>query len=273
MPRAHPGLGLIPDSPDRRDRALYRAVPDIAAQPERADCSALLPPPMDQSAVGACVGYSCASLFHAVMRRDGHRRPFVPSPVFLYREARVLGGYVEEDCGSEIRNAFKAANRLGLPPMSNLKPRFNEGDLADESGIFPERSIWRRQPPPSAYADGERRQLVSYFKLETLPDLLQCLAEGWPAVLGFLVFRSLYGWGGPRFDVPDPQPGDRELGGHAVCAYGYDRATQRVLFRNSWGQEAHEGRPDFTLSFAYLERYSWDCWTARRAEGFDPSAA
>jgi hypothetical protein len=134
---------------------------------------------MDQHVIGACTGYSAAAVLYAVMKKDGHRRPFVPSPVFLYREARVLGGYVEEDAGAEIRNLWKAANKLGLPPMSNLRPSFERRHLPDPvTWLFPENSIWRRPPSPSAYADAERRQVLNYHRLFNLPDLLQCLADG-----------------------------------------------------------------------------------------------
>lgn len=266
-PRYQPGFGLRPDTPDRRDRALYAAVPNVDALPDKADCSHFLAAPMDQHATGSCVGYSAATVMRAIMVKDGHRRPFVPSPVFLYREARVLGGYVEEDCGSEIRNAWKAAAKLGLPPMSNLKPRFKDSDLADPTtGLFPAGSIWRRQPPPSCYADAERRQALVYYRLATLNDVLQCLADGWPVQLGFAVFRSMYGPSGPLFNVPDPQPGEYPIGGHAVAAYGYDKPSRRVLFRNSWGY-VHENRPDFSLSFAYVAMYSWDAWCGKIIEG------
>jgi len=265
------GFGLRPDTPDRRDRALYASVPNIDTLPDRADCSHLLPPVMDQGVIGACTGFSGASVIYAVMKKDGHRRPFVPSPVFLYREARVLGGYVEEDCGAEIRNIWKAANKLGVAPMSNLKPRFKDDDLPGSDGIFPENSIWRRQPAPSHYADAERRQALVYYRLATLNDIIQCLADGWPVQLGFAVYRSLYGPSGPLFNVPDPQPGERMLGGHAVAAYGYDKPSRRVIFRNSWGVDAHEGRPDFTLSFAYVAQLAWDVWTARSIEGGRPA--
>lgn len=269
--RPMPGMGLVPDAPDRRDRALYAAIPNIDALPDRADCSALLPPVMDQHSTSACVGFSAATVMHAVMVKDGHRRPFVPSPVFIYREARVLGGYVEEDMGTEIRLAWKAANKVGLAPMSNIKPRFKAGDLADpQTGLFPADSIWRRQPAPSHYADAERRQALVYYRLATLNDLLQRLADGWPAQLGFMVFRSMYGSSGPLFEVPDPQPGEHGLGGHAVAAYGYDKPSRRVLFMNSWGNEAHQGRSSFTLSFDYVMRYSADVWTGRALEGFRP---
>jgi hypothetical protein len=264
-------FGLRPDTEDRRDRALYKTVPDINALPDEGGYTELMPLVMDQRVVSGCVGYSGSETAYCVMVKDGHRRPFVPSPVFLYRQARELGGYVEEDAGAEIRNCWKALARWGAPPMSNLKPRFRPGDLSDQTTyVFPENSIWRRRPARSHFADAERRQALVYYKLATLNDLLQCLADGWPAQLGFMVFRSMYGWGGPVFDVPDPGPDDRGLGGHAVMAYRYDKRTERVTCRNSWGEDAHEGRPDFTLSFEYIRRYAWDVWTARVFEGFKP---
>lgn len=274
QPRYQPGLGLRPDAPDRRDRALYAAIPNVDALPDKADCSHLLPAPMDQHVTSACVGFSAATVMHAIMVRDGHRRPFVPSPVWLYYQARALGGYVEEDMGAEIRNAWKAAARWGIAPMSNIKPRFKAGDLADpQTGLFPPNSIWRRQPAPSHYADAERRQALVYYRLATLPDILQCLADGWPVQLGFAVFPSLYGPGGqPRYHVPDPQPGERDLGGHAVAAYGYDKPSRRVLFRNSWGHSHEGGRSDFTLSFQYVAQFAWDAWCGKIIEGHRPVA-
>jgi C1A family cysteine protease len=263
------GMGLKPDKRDPRDYFLFEERPTVDAQPPSADNSAILPPVMDQKVVGACVGYSTAAHTFGTMERDGHRRPFVPSPVFVYRQARLLGGYLDEDAGCEIRNAMKAVARWGLPPLSNLKPRFTAADIADpRTSKFGPKSIWVKEPTASVYADAERRQVIQYFKLPTLGDLLQCLADGYTAVVGFLVFRSMYGPGGPRFHVPDPNPpNDRELGGHAVLAHSYSKADRRVVFRNSWGADAHEGKPDFTLSFDYLSKYSWDNWTTRFVEG------
>lgn len=264
------GFGLRPDAPDRRDRALYQALVNIDALPEKASCEGVLPPVMDQNAVGACVGYSAAHVMFAIMKKDKHRKPFVPSPVFLYREARVLGGYVEEDAGAEIRLAWKAAFKLGMPPMSTLKPRFNAGDLPDgQTWLFPEKSIWRRAPSASIYKDAETRQAIQYFKCFNLGDMLKSIAEGWPVQFGFTVFRSLYGPSGPLFNAPDPRPeaGDRELGGHAVTAYAYDRPSRRLFLRNQWGSTAHEGKPNFTLSFEAADRWSSDCWTGRLIEG------
>lgn len=262
------GLGGKPDRPDRRDRLLYAAIPNVAALPQQVSNEGLLPRPFDQGVIGSCTGWATATSAYAMMRKTGFLRPFMASPVFIYREARALGGYLEEDGGAELRFTWKAANRLGLPPMSNLKPRYEARDMPDDRGIFPATSIWLRQPSPSHYADAERRQVLAYFRLPTVEDLLQAIADGWCPTLGFTVFRSLYDASGrPRAVVPDPTPGDRPLGGHAVTAFGYDQPSRRVLIRNSWGDTAHEGGPNFSLSFDFISTYAWDLWVGKWSEG------
>jgi len=265
------GLGLRPDSPDRRDRVLYRAVPNVDLLPDTAAAQHIrdtMPPPMDQGSVGACVGYGTAQNAYAAMVRDSRRRPFLPSPVALYLWARELGGYPQEDSGAEIRNGFRAMNKYGLPPMSNLKPRFEPRDLADErTGLFPPTSIWVRPVSASNFADAERRQVVGYKKLPLLADMLQCLADGRPVCFGFTMFRSFYdAYGNPRKIIPMPRNGERELGGHCVNGVDYDKPNRLFWCRNQWAN-AHEGSPDFALPFDYVAAYANDAWVSEGVEG------
>ena len=235
-----------------------------------------MPTPLDQETTNSCVGFSGSTVLAMVMKKDKHLKPFVPSPVWLYRQAREIGGYVEEDGGAEIRNMWKATNRMGIVPMSNLKPNFSPASLAkpDNNGnmIFPEKSIWRRPVSASNLADGLRRQSINYFKLFNLGDFLKCLADGWPLQAGIEVFRSFYGDNGPRFVIPDPMkmPNDYSIGLHAVVAYEYDKPSRTVLWRNSWGRFPHEGKPDFVTSFNFIEPYVTDAWTCRLVEGGIP---
>lgn len=284
--RPMPGMGLRKDPEDLRDRRLFRSTPNIDALPERASCAQYLPEVLDQHAVGACTGYSAATVAYMVMAKEYAEkarvgRAFLASPVFLYAQARLVGeedirrtGYDTgvrhaEDTGAMIRDIWKAASKLGLPPMSNLKPRFERRDLPDPNTYrFPDGSIWIKPPTKGLLADGARRKALSYYRMAGLPEILKSIADGFPVNIGFEVFRSLYGPGGPRFEVPDPDPSkDRSLGGHAVTAYEYDKPSRRVLLRNQWSQTAHEGRPDFTLSFSYLEKHSWDNWSCRDIMG------
>lgn len=267
------GLGLRREEVDRRDRALFAATINIDSLPDKGSAANLLPAPLDQEMVNACVGFSGSTALAMIMKNDKHLKPFVPSPVWLYRQARELGGYVEEDSGAEIRLMWKAANRLGLVPMSNLKPRFDAVSTAKPNvegvDIFPEKSIWRRPVSASNLADAQRRQVIQYFKLFNLGDLLKCIADGWPVQAGIEVWRSFYGPGGPNYIIPDPktQPNDYLMGLHAVVAYEYDKPSRSIFWRNSWGKFPHEGKPDFVTSFDFVQPYVTDAWTGRLIEG------
>ena len=64
--------------------------------------------------------------------------------------------------------------------------------------------------------------------------------------------------------VPMPKLNERNLGGHAVLAVGYNDTTKRFIVRNSWGPDwALNGY--FTMPYAYLtnSNLSDDFWTIK----------
>jgi C1A family cysteine protease len=78
------------------------------------------------------------------------------------------------------------------------------------------------------------------------------LAQEFPFVFGFTVYSSFESQDVANTgDVPMPTFGERCLGGHAVCAVGYDDDTQTLLVRNSWGQDwGRQGY--FSLPYDYV---------------------
>lgn len=270
------GTGWLPDRPEDRpkDFRLYRQAVNINALAENLDTLHLMPEPWDQDVVGACTGYSISAVIRAIRLQNGHRNPAPASPVGLYLNGRILGGYPELDCGAELRYVWKGAEKVGIVPMSKLPPRFRPDlDLPDPvTWKFPEKSRWRRALSPSNFAAAQKRQMLVYYRINNLAEALQSLAEGYPVNFGFPVFRSFYGISGPRYDVPDPMSGETNYGGHAVVLAKANRSTQRVECFNSWGPHAHEGRPTFTLSFNFMERFASDMWTGRLVEGEQAAA-
>ena len=67
--------------------------------------------------------------------------------------------------------------------------------------------------------------------------------------------------------VPMPASGEHVLGGHAVCAVGYDIKRRWFICRNSWGT-SWGMRGYFTIPLAYLTDadLSADFWTIRVVE-------
>ena len=60
-----------------------------------------------------------------------------------------------------------------------------------------------------------------------------------------------------------PKPGDKEVGGHAVMAVGYDNTTGMVKVRNSWGNKLGPKRLLFhALDYITDFRLADDFWTA-----------
>jgi C1A family cysteine protease len=92
-----------------------------------------------------------------------------------------------------------------------------------------------------------------------------CLASGYPFVFGFSVYESFEGQQVAQTGhAPMPHTGEKQIGGHAVMAVGYEDAHQWFVVRNSWG--AGWGMAGyFTLPYAYLldSNLADDFWTIR----------
>lgn len=91
----------------------------------------------------------------------------------------------------------------------------------------------------------------------------QCLAEGYPFVFGFSVYTAFESVAVARTGrLSLPKRGEKNMGGHAVCAVGYDDREKRLLVRNSWG--AHWGMQGyFTMPYDYADdaNLADDFWT------------
>jgi C1A family cysteine protease len=105
--------------------------------------------------------------------------------------------------------------------------------------------------------------------LNTLPQLKGCLASGSPVVFGFSVYESFESAAVAKTGtMPMPKPSEKQLGGHAVLAVGYDDAQERVIIRNSWGTGWGK-KGCFTMPYAYItdDNLCDDFWTIRLVEG------
>ena len=92
-----------------------------------------------------------------------------------------------------------------------------------------------------------------------------CLASGYPFVFEFSVYDSFESTQVAKTGIVlMPATGEKQLGGHAVLAVGYDDKQRRFIVRNSWGCGWGMGGY-FTMPYTYLsdDNLADDFWTIR----------
>jgi len=241
--------GWIPDLPDRRD-LVYAAPPHVVrALPPRVDLRAGCPAVYDQGALGSCTANAIAGALEFDQMKQAEPDVFVPSRLFIYYNERVIEGTVDEDAGAMLRDGIKSVAKQGAP----------------HEPLWPYRiARFRTRPARPAYTDGAKHRAVLYQRLvPTLDQLKGCLASGYPFVFGFAVYESFESADVARTGHASlPDQAERQLGGHAVLAVGYDDRHKWFVARNSWSADwGMDGY--FTLPYAYLldGNLSDDFWT------------
>jgi len=245
--KKYPSYGWIPDTPDHRD-FLYRAIaPKVKLPPKvdlRSECSAI----ENQGQLGSCTANALAGHIQFLEKINNQAYQDV-SRLFIYYNERSIEGTVNFDSGAMIRDGIKVLAKYGVCAEISWPYVITQ---------------FTKKPSVSCYKEGLKHRISSYHRLQTLNEMLNCLAEGYPFVFGFTVYESFESQKVAQTGVvPMPKKSERALGGHAVMAAGYDQKSKRFVVRNSWG-EVWGQAGYFTMPYAYLETLADDFWTIRQ---------
>ena len=196
-------------------------------------------PIFDQGHLGSCTANALAAAFHFTLHKmtvENHKdfADFTPSRLFIYYNERLVEGSVNQDAGAMLRDGIKVMSKVGVCPESVWK-------YDDKHDFF------KQQPDDKSYELAQKCRVMGYARVaQDLSQFKMCIKNGYPFVFGFAVLTSFQTAEVARTGkMVMPQPTDQQLGGHAVCAVGYDDFQQCFIVRNSWG----EGCPGLAVLF------------------------
>ncbi len=251
MPRKIKRYGWIPDIPDHRDLVYSAPIAVVRKLPSKVDLRKLCPPVYDQGMLGSCTANAIGAAIQFEQMKQKMAKSFMPSRLFIYYNERAMEGTIDTDSGAMIRDGIKSVATQGVCAETTWP--YNIAKFAVK-------------PTPKCYTEAKAHKVVLYQRLtQTPPQLKGCLAAGYPFVFGFAVYASFESDAVRRTGhAPMPAPNEKQVGGHAVMAVGYDDANQWFIVRNSWSAKwGMKGY--FTLPYAYLldDNLSDDLWTIR----------
>ena len=243
--------GWRPDTLDHRDWGLEKLLKPIPIKrlPASVDLRSKCSPVEDQGQLGSCTANALVGNLEFLIIKDV--LPFVDlARLFVYYNERVIENSVGDDAGAMLRDGIKALVQWGC---------------CTEKLLPYDVSKFAKKPSSACYADGKKRIITGYARLNTLNDMRQCLAAGFPFVFGFTVYPSFMTAQVAKTGKANlPDGNERPEGGHAVCAVGYVDSIKCFVVRNSWGT-GWGMKGYFTLPYAYLtdRNLSDDLWTIR----------
>ena len=234
--------GHKPDTVDDRD-FIY----EVGGRPlpEGVDLRSKMVPCWDQGQLGSCTGFGITAVVCYLHGFEG-------SQLWLYYNERLMEGTVDQDSGAQIRDGIKIIASKGLASLESWPYDTTKFEVA---------------PSPEADATAKLNLVTKYQRLVSPEAYYECLASGFPFVIGISVFESFEGQEVARTGiVPMPSETENCLGGHCISVFGYTEAGDFIC-RNSWGTTwGQEGY--FILPKTYLESngLSSDAWMVT-AEG------
>jgi len=239
------GMGWLRDLPDFRDytsqtpkiKEMLAKIKFPKAALTSVDLTAWCSPIENQGQLGSCTANAGVGLFE-YFEKKATASHIDASRLFLYKTTRNLLG-LTGDTGAYLRTTAASMLLFGVPPEKYYPYVIAKFD--DEPTAF-------------MYSFADNYKALEYYrydppgtpKAQLLSAIKKNLGVGLPSMFGFTVYNSISQAAGTG-EIPFPANGEKVMGGHAICAVGYDDAkvitnasnkkstTGAFLIRNSWG--------------------------------------
>jgi len=210
----------------------------------------------DQKSLGSCVGFAVTAMkewqeqqehLREVKKGKKYKREedhYDLSEAWVYWKCKEIDPWPNQE-GTSIRCAMQVLNKIGIPCE-------NAYSYSDK---------YKGEPKSWAKLIAKWGLIKSYYRCSDLNALKTALANNGPVVIGIACFREIF-YVGDNGNVPYPKNPNELLGGHAICAVGYDDNTQKIKFKNSWGTKWGQNGYGY-ISYSYIRDFMWDSWVAR----------
>jgi len=238
-------LGCLKDPEDERDFPLTRMSLTLRKKlPKKVDHTAKMSPVSDQGDEGTCVGFATVDGLKEYQEHVEWNKDIQLSVRYVYSNAKKIDGMPDEE-GTTIRCAMKVLEKKGVAPED----------------CWPYKPHQTDKPCQKANELAKPYRIVRYVRLKSIQEMKESLYVNGPFVAGVYVFDN---WGQAERSgkIPMPKPGNRFVGGHAICIVGYDESKKMVKFKNSWS--ARWGDKGFGyMPYEYVLNYMIDAWSAK----------
>jgi len=218
------------------------------------DLRSTCPAVYNQDKLGSCTANAIAAAYEYDEIKQNEKDVFIPSRLFIYYNERKIEGSIDTDSGAEIRDGIKSISVDGVCSEDMWKYDITK---------------FTECPTQECYEQAKNHKSIEYKRVvQSLEQLKQCLIEGFPIVFGFNVYSSFETQEVAETGImPMPKEGEELLGGHAVCAVGFDDNRNVFIVRNSWG-DSWGDKGYFYMPYAFITNTSQcsDFWTVRKVK-------
>ena len=242
------------DTPNTNDEFHNFIVNNTLDNIKLVDLRSTCPAVYNQDKLGSCTANAIAAAYEYDEIKQNEKDVFIPSRLFIYYNERKIEGSIDTDSGAEIRDGIKSISVDGVCSEDMWKYDITK---------------FTECPSQECYDEAKNHKSIEYKRVvQSLEQLKQCLIEGFPIVFGFNVYSSFETQEVAETGImPMPKEGEELLGGHAVCAVGFDDNKRVFIVRNSWG-DSWGDKGYFYMPYAFITNTSQcsDFWTVRKVK-------